>query len=100
VLGHYSRDKQLFSLAKAIHKMTGLSATEFKLKQRGFIRRGYYADLVLFDAKSINDNATFSQPCAVSTGIEKVWVNGKLSYQVGETNKNIKGEGRFLAHNR
>ncbi len=103
VLGHYSRDKQLFALAAAIHKMSGLSATEFKLKHRGYIREGYYADLVLFDANTVQDLASFAEPCAISTGIEKVWVNGQLSYECGiDVQKHQvssgAGSGRFLAH--
>jgi len=98
VLGHYSRDHKILALAQAIHKMTGLSATEFNLKQRGFIREGYYADIVIFDAKTIQDLASFTEPVALSQGIEKVWVNGQLSYQANITPVDIEGAGRFLAH--
>lgn len=98
VLGHYSRDQQTLPLAQALHKMTGLSATEFMLKQRGFIREGFFADVVLFNAETIKDMANFTEPFALSTGIEKVWVNGQLSYQAGTQPVNIKGAGRFLAH--
>jgi len=100
VLGHYSRDKQLLSMAQAIHKMTGLSATEFNLKQRGFIQQGYYADLVLFDAETIKDSASFSEPCATSKGIKKVWVNGQLSYCSTGSHHHGPGAGQFLAHER
>jgi N-acyl-D-aspartate/D-glutamate deacylase len=98
VLGHYSRDEKILTLAQAIHKMTGLSATEFKLEQRGFIREGYYADLVLFDANTVLDTASFADPCTASTGIITVWVNGKLTYQVNGSIQQEKGAGRFLAH--
>jgi len=99
VLGHYSRDLQLLPLAQAVHKMTGLSATEFQLTSRGFIKVGYYADLVLFDPLTIKDTASFTSPFEVSTGIEKVWVNGQLTYQVGTDSlaQPIRA-GRFLAH--
>lgn len=80
VLGHYSRDLGLFSLPKAIHKMTGLSATQYRLKKRGFIKEGYFADLVLFDPKNIKDLATFDNPQQPAEGVAKVWVNGSLSY--------------------
>jgi N-acyl-D-aspartate/D-glutamate deacylase len=98
VLGHYSRDHQILALAKAIHKMTGLSATEFNLKQRGFICEDYYADIVLFDANTIQDVASFTEPVAISKGIEKVWVNGQLTYKANRKPVNIEGAGRFLAN--
>ncbi|MEW6989151.1 amidohydrolase family protein [Colwelliaceae bacterium 6441] len=107
VLGHYCRDENILSLAQGIHKMTGLSATEFKLKQRGFIRENYFADLVLFDANLIKDKASFSDPVATSVGIHKVWVNGRISYQQEKSTdinndqlvqgKHV-GAGEFLAH--
>ena len=103
VLGHYCRKKQVLALAQAIHKMTGLSATNFRLSKRGFIRSGHYADLVLFDANTIEDIADFVTPIAISKGIVSVWVNGKKSYQ-GSTDHYdppfvaAEGAGRFLAH--
>jgi N-acyl-D-amino-acid deacylase len=94
VLGHYSRDKKLFSLSEAIRKMTGLSAARFGLTGRGLLKEGYKADLVLFNPETVRDVATFSDPMRPSDGIEKVWVNGVLSY----TNAGPTGEraGRFL----
>jgi N-acyl-D-amino-acid deacylase len=100
VLGHYSRDNNLLPLTQAIHKMTGLSATEFSLEQRGFIKEGYFADLVLFDPNTIKDCANFVSPFKTSTGIKQVWVNGQLSYQESMgTNENTEQRaGRFLSH--
>lgn len=98
VLGHYSRDEKLLSLAQAIHKMTGLSATEFSLKNRGFIKEGYFADMVMFDPETIEDMASFSKPFDKAKGIKKVWVNGMLSYQESLESSHNKGAGRFLAH--
>jgi len=94
VLGRYSRDEGLFSLPEAIHKMTGLPAQRFGLSKRGLIRKGYYADLVLFDPETIIDTATFSDPIRPAEGITAVWVNGVLSY----TNEGATGNrgGRFL----
>jgi len=83
VLGRYSRELQLFSLAEAIRKMTSLPAETFHLRHHGYIREGYWADLVLFDADAIRDAATFSDPVQPSVGIEAVWVNGVLSYREG-----------------
>lgn len=94
VLGHYSRDKKLFSLPEAVHKMTGLSAVRFGLADRGIIKEGYKADLVLFHPEGIRDVATFSDPTRPAVGIEKVWVNGVLSYtSSGPTGQQA---GRFL----
>jgi N-acyl-D-aspartate/D-glutamate deacylase len=94
VLGHYCRDENLFSLPEAIYKMTRMPAQRFGLTQRGQIQEGYYADLVLFDPEKISDMATFSDPIRPSAGIERVWVNGELSYtgQGSTGNRN----GRFL----
>ena len=69
VLGRYSRDEKLFTLARAIHKMTGLTAQRFHLHDRGLIMPGYAADLVLFDPDTIRDTATFDQPIAAAAGI-------------------------------
>jgi N-acyl-D-aspartate/D-glutamate deacylase len=94
VLGRYSRDEGLFSLAEAVRKMTGLPAQRFGLAKRGLIRKDYYADLVLFDPETIIDTATFSDPIRPAKGITAVWVNGVLSY----TSEGAAGNrgGRFL----
>ncbi|WP_313598858.1 D-aminoacylase [Pseudomonas sp.] len=95
VLGHFSRDVGLFPLHTAVHKMTGLSAARFGLSERGEIREGRWADLVLFDPLRVRDVADFKAPQRAAEGIEGVWVNGVLSYHNGHAN----GErpGRFLA---
>ena len=95
VLGRYRRDLQLFSLGEAIRKMTSLPAGTFRLPDRGYIREGYWADLVLFDADAIRDTATYSDPVRPSVGIEAVWVNGVLSYQ-DQQSTGCRG-GRFLS---
>lgn len=76
LLGHHMRRKRLFSLEDAIYKLSGFAATRFKLKQRGAIRKSYYADLVIFDPDTVHDNATFDDPHQLSTGVEHVIVNG------------------------
>ncbi|OON41614.1 D-aminoacylase [Izhakiella australiensis] len=94
VLGHYSRDEKLFPLTTAIHKMTGMSAARFQLPERGLLKCGYYADLVLFDPATVRDVASFSDPKQPAAGIEAVMVNGVLSYGQGQT---VTGRaGRFL----
>jgi len=94
VLGHFSRDLGLFPLHTAVHKMTGLSAARFGLKQRGEIREGHWADLVLFDPARVRDVADFKHPQQAAEGIEGVWVNGVRSYIDGQANG--RREGRFL----
>jgi N-acyl-D-aspartate/D-glutamate deacylase len=94
VLGQYSRDEKLFSLGEAVRKMTSLPAQRFGLIDRGWARKGYAADLVLFNAETVQDTATFSDPVNAATGVEAVWVNGVLSYR----NQASTGQraGRFL----
>jgi N-acyl-D-amino-acid deacylase len=98
VLGHYSRELGLFSLETAVHKMSGLSARNFKLEDRGEIREGAYADLVVFDAATVKDVATFEQPKALSIGIECVLVNGAIAYRSGHVSS--ERSGRFLRRRR
>jgi N-acyl-D-amino-acid deacylase len=95
VLGHYSRDRRLFPLAEAVRKMTGLSAGRFGLTDRGFVREGYWADLVLFDPATVKDVATFADPIRPAEGIEAVWVNGVPSY-AGSTKQATGRAGQFL----
>lgn len=95
VLGYYSREQTLFPLTIAIRKMTGLSAERFSLTERGLVRVGYWADLVMFDPETIRDTATFSDPMRPAEGIDAVWVNGVLSYR-GDTAATGLRAGRFL----
>jgi N-acyl-D-amino-acid deacylase len=76
VLGHYARDLGLLPLEQAIHRMSGLPAAKFRLADRGAIRPGAFADLVLFDAQRIRDQATYTDPCRGPDGIRRVLVNG------------------------
>ena len=80
VIGHYARDEKLFSIETAIHKMTGLTAKVFGLKDRGLLKAGAFADLVLFDPKTIIDKATYDDPRLASRGIARVYVNGTLAF--------------------
>ena len=95
VLGHYSRDLDLFSLETAVHKMTALSARRFNLAERGELRSGFHADVTVFDAATISDAATFSQPTVPARGICCVIVNGVLSYADGSATG--RRGGRFLS---
>jgi N-acyl-D-amino-acid deacylase len=99
VLGHYSRDLKLLSLEAAVHKMTGLTAKVFGMVDRGAIRPGAWADLVLFDPETVIDTATFSNPIQPAAGIHEVWVNGVSSYVGG---KGVTGaaNGRLITRNK
>lgn len=92
VLSHYVRDKKMLSLEEAIYKMTSLTAENLGISKRGQIQIGYYADLVLFDAATVKDNATIQNPQATSTGIQKVWVNGVEVYNEKGTTKKYSGK--------
>ncbi len=81
VLGHYARDEGVLALADAVYRMTGLPAAEFGIADRGTIRPGAFADLVLFDPNTISDTATFEAPMTPSAGIDTVWVNGDAVWQ-------------------
>ena len=76
LLGKYVRDEQIIPMEEAIYKLSGLPATNLKIKERGFLKENYFADVVVFDPKSIRDFATFENPMQYATGIEQVWVNG------------------------
>lgn len=78
VLGHYAREKKTLTLEQAVKKMTSMSAKRFGLKDRGVIREGAWADLVLFDANTVSDTATYTSPHAYPTGIPYVIVNGRM----------------------
>lgn len=90
-LGKYVRDLKLMPLETAVRKMTSQTAEQLGIKQRGLIAPGYFADLVLFDPVTVLDNATITNHAALSTGIEMVWVNGKLVYQKQKSVANYPG---------
>lgn len=93
VLGHYCRDEQLLALPEAIRKMTHLPASTFGLVDRGVIRTGAHADLVLFDFAGIRDVATFDDPTQPPEGIDTVIVNGRIACQGGGV---VERAGRLL----
>lgn len=80
VLGRYVREQKLMPLETAIYKMTGLTAEHLGITDRGTIAVGNYADLVLFNPETVIDNANIQNGKALSSGIEKVWVNGEIVY--------------------
>jgi N-acyl-D-amino-acid deacylase len=83
ILGRYVRDEKLMPLELAIHKMTGLPASNVGLKQRGLLRQGYFADITIFDPKTVIDRATFEEPNQYPVGINYVIVNGQIEVDNG-----------------
>jgi N-acyl-D-amino-acid deacylase len=95
VLGHYARDLGLFSIEEAVRKMTQLPAQRFRLTGRGALVPGYFADICVFDPKTVADTATFDRPIAPARGIELLLVNGICAYRAGQTMPG-RGGGRLL----
>lgn len=85
VLGHYSRELKLFPLEQAVHRMTGLSAKNFGLTNRGLLRPGCYADICVFDPATIIDTASFDRPIAAALGIDLVLANGEPVWRDGRS---------------
>jgi N-acyl-D-amino-acid deacylase len=83
VLGHYSRDLALFPLEEAVRRMTAVPASVFGIKDRGVIRQGAFADLVIFDPSAVIDKADFKAPKQPSVGIELVMVGGRPIWRGG-----------------
>lgn len=83
VWAHYGRERGLLTLEQVVHKMSGLTAQRFGLRDRGLLRAGAAADLVLFDAERLADRADYGQPCVPATGLAAVWVNGEVALEDG-----------------
>jgi N-acyl-D-amino-acid deacylase len=84
LLGKYVRDEKVISLEEAIRKLTSLPASNLKIKKRGSLAAGYFADVVIFDPATIQDHATFEKPHQYSTGMVHVFVNGTQVLEEGE----------------
>lgn len=91
ILGRFVREDKTLSLAEAVRKMTSYPAQIFGLKDRGVIRPGAFADIVLFDPKQIKDRATYAHPRRAATGIKCVIVNGNIAFAEGEWNNSPSG---------
>jgi len=91
VLGEYTREQRVLSLPQAIHKMTGMPARRLNLKNRGLIREGAKADLVVFDPRRIADAATYQDPHRYPGGIEHVLVNGRFVIKDGQHTGSLPG---------
>jgi len=92
VLGKYVRDEKLITLPEAIHRLTALPAERLRIKERGLLKEGYYADIVIFDPETIQDHATFEKPHQYSTGVHHVWVNGSQAVMNGKHTGNKAGK--------
>jgi len=84
LLGKYVRDEKALTMEEAIRKLTSLPASNLKIKKRGLLKTGYYADLAIFDPAKIQDHATFEKPHQYSTGMVHVFVNGTQVLENGE----------------
>ncbi|MDW3649009.1 MAG: D-aminoacylase [Bacteroidia bacterium] len=98
LLGKYVREEKALTLESAIHKLSALPASNLKIKRRGALKVGNFADLVVFDPDKVQDHATFEDPHQLSTGVSDVWVNGvqvlKDEAHTGATpGKFVKGPG-------
>jgi N-acyl-D-amino-acid deacylase len=98
VLGKYVRDEKLVTLEQAIKRMTSLPASNLKLKKRGTLTTGYFADVVVFNPNTIQDNATYENPKEYATGMMHVLVNGTQVLRNGEhtgakPGRSIRGPG-------
>ena len=84
LLGKYVREEKLIPLEEAVYKLSGLSADKLKIKDRGYLKKGNFADVVIFDPETIQDHATFSNPHQLATGVHHVFVNGTQVLKDGE----------------
>jgi N-acyl-D-amino-acid deacylase len=83
LLAKYVREERAVSLSDAIHRMTGLPASNLSLQDRGLLRKGYFADVVVFDPATIQDHSTYENPNQLATGVKDVLVNGQLALSNG-----------------
>jgi len=95
VFARYWRERGLFTLEQAVHKMTGLTARNFRISDRGVLRADAMADVLVFDPATIADTATFEAPVSASVGIHRVFVNGALAYR-GDQPRTRARAGRML----
>lgn len=84
LLGHYVRDENIIPLSEAIRRLTALPAHNLHIKERGELRQGFYADVVVFDPATISDHATYESPHQYATGVRHVLVNGVAVLSEGE----------------
>jgi N-acyl-D-amino-acid deacylase len=84
VLGKYVREEKVITLQDAVRRLSGLPATNLGLDHRGFLKEGYFADVVVFDPNTIADKATYDKPHQYAVGVKHVFVNGIQVLKDGE----------------
>ena len=94
LLAKYVRDEKVITLQEAVRKLAALPAANLSLRDRGELKAGYFADVVIFDPATIQDHATYEKPHQLATGVEDVWVNGVLALQSGAATG--AASGRFV----
>jgi dihydroorotase/N-acyl-D-amino-acid deacylase len=94
VLGEYARERKLFSLETAVHKMTGMAAARMGLRDRGVVKPGAFADLTVFDPATVKDDSTYAEPHRYAVGIPYVVVNGAVV--VDDSRMSAARPGRIL----
>jgi N-acyl-D-amino-acid deacylase len=98
ILGQYVRIKQILTLEDAVRRMTSLPAQRVRLKDRGILKEGFHADIVVFDPEKVIDKATFDQPAQFPEGIEKTIVNGQVVVDSGVLTKARPGKILLSRH--
>src|SRR5439155_22074382 len=95
-IGRYALEEQVIALEHAVRSASGLPADILKLPERGYLKPGYYADVVVFDPQTYRDQATFDKPHQYATGVRYVFVNGKLAVDQGKYTDVL--AGKVLRH--
>jgi N-acyl-D-amino-acid deacylase len=97
-IGYYALEEKAIPLAQAVRSATGLPADILGLPERGYLKAGYYADVVVFDPRTFRDKATFDQPHQYATGVRYLFVNGRLAIDEGRFTGAL--AGRVLRHSK
>ncbi|HTS03449.1 MAG TPA: amidohydrolase family protein, partial [Thermoanaerobaculia bacterium] len=87
VLAKYARDEKVVTVEDAVRRLSAFPAENLSLTDRGRLKKGYFADVVIFDPKTIQDHATYDKPHQLSTGVENVWINGVQALKDGEATR-------------
>ena len=94
VLAKYARDEKVITVQEAVRRLSSFPAETLSLSDRGRLRKGYFADVVVFDPAAIQDHATYDAPHQLATGVEQVWINGTQALRNGESTR--APSGRFV----